>query len=542
MKKAVGVYLLLSLIILGAFLVVYFRSSEGLTGFAVFQQSAQSDFDLGNYTNTIYNGSVVTLTTNQTSGDYTSKIFDAGNSSTWDNLTYVGSSDLSFQVRNCSSSDCAGSNFTNINLNNIGLSGQYFQYKVFLTSNNSNISSYLASASSRFTPIVSNQSNQTQIPSTTLSITEPSGTKNTTVAIPIIFTYSGANLTCLYNVYDSTNHLFVKDNTTLTNCLNSTTFNLGAGNGGYVFNLYADGSTGPAHQTSSFTIALPSSGGTQTPTADETKPKPKTKAEEGTAPAPTTAPEPKTELTVLDIASLSLKPGDSQDVKISAKNTGNMPLSACAIKSDSTLLSIPEDSKNINPGDSVEYSIRLSLPSTLSDGANKVSISVECFETNAAKEFTVSVTKIKLFFNVTNTERPTSGRVRVTYLVQELVNQSQNVSVHFDLFDGTTKIANLTQNTTLKALQLKELTATMPINSSLSQNASLTLKTQYTSSVYSGNTEQSFKLGAPTGGILGGFAVIGTGGTAGVATIVIAALVLLVLIVLVVRKIRKGKQ
>ena len=65
-KKEAAVYLYFGILILGALLAVYFFNFQ-LTGFAVYQQ--QSDFSLGEKNNVEYNGTVLTLVSNQTSGN-----------------------------------------------------------------------------------------------------------------------------------------------------------------------------------------------------------------------------------------------------------------------------------------------------------------------------------------------------------------------------------------------------------------------------------------------------------------------------------------
>lgn len=47
----------------------------------------QDEFNLGNYNNTLYNGSAVVLSGANTSGTYTSRIFDAGSNARWDDIT-----------------------------------------------------------------------------------------------------------------------------------------------------------------------------------------------------------------------------------------------------------------------------------------------------------------------------------------------------------------------------------------------------------------------------------------------------------------------
>ncbi|MBU0958819.1 MAG: hypothetical protein KKB31_02620, partial [Nanoarchaeota archaeon] len=68
---------------------LYLLGGGGFTGFAVFNQNAQVDFDEGTYVNTVWNGSAVVLDS-ATSGSYTSKVFDGGADSYWNNLSYVG--------------------------------------------------------------------------------------------------------------------------------------------------------------------------------------------------------------------------------------------------------------------------------------------------------------------------------------------------------------------------------------------------------------------------------------------------------------------
>ena len=82
-KYAVMVLIFTGLI---GFLIIF--RGGGFTGYAVFEDNEQSEFNLGTYTNTIYNGSAVVLSSGQVSGTYTSKIFDAGDVSVWNNLSY----------------------------------------------------------------------------------------------------------------------------------------------------------------------------------------------------------------------------------------------------------------------------------------------------------------------------------------------------------------------------------------------------------------------------------------------------------------------
>ncbi len=63
-------------------------------------------------------------------------------------LTYLTiRTNLSFQVKNCSLSDCSDGTWQNLNLNNINLTGRYFQYKLFFTSQESGLNPQLFNVS-----------------------------------------------------------------------------------------------------------------------------------------------------------------------------------------------------------------------------------------------------------------------------------------------------------------------------------------------------------------------------------------------------------
>jgi len=92
MKKRENFIVFLSLIILAVFIIsILYIQNPSFTGFAVFSQSSQSDFNNGTYQDTTYNGTGVVLSGNNLSGNYTSKIFDAGNPAAWNNLSYSSS-------------------------------------------------------------------------------------------------------------------------------------------------------------------------------------------------------------------------------------------------------------------------------------------------------------------------------------------------------------------------------------------------------------------------------------------------------------------
>ncbi len=81
----------LSLVIAVVFIFsLLYLNQSGITGLAVFTQDDETDFNEGTYSNTEFSSGAVRLSPGQTSGTYTSKIFDAGADAVWNNLTWGG--------------------------------------------------------------------------------------------------------------------------------------------------------------------------------------------------------------------------------------------------------------------------------------------------------------------------------------------------------------------------------------------------------------------------------------------------------------------
>ncbi len=89
-RESIITSLFIFLFLVGILIFLYFAHGK-ITGFSVYEQSSQSNFDEGTYTNINYNGSAVILNSGQISGNYLSKVFDAQINSTWNNLSWTGS-------------------------------------------------------------------------------------------------------------------------------------------------------------------------------------------------------------------------------------------------------------------------------------------------------------------------------------------------------------------------------------------------------------------------------------------------------------------
>lgn len=542
MKREVSISIFAVLILAVSLLTVsYLRINP--TGFAIFGQQAQADFNQGNYTNLTYNGSAVVLSANQTTGTYTSPIFDSGNTSTWNNMTTQGSNGLSFNVRSCSVSNCSDSNFTSANLGNLNLTGRYFQYKASFDSTNlTNSTLFLNSVSIDYSVMQQSQ----PIINTSVSISQPTGTKNSTSGIPIAFNAAGNNLSCSYNVQNSSGSVI--GNISLTGCGNSS-FNI-AVNGNYTFNLYVSGSSGNAFGSSSFVVSLPSVQNTTQNTTTQTNNTQTTTQTNTTTTNQTTNTTTTPQLTqvtpqtlgvsISDIPGQNLYEDGTGTVTVQVQNTGTAGLSKCVLSSDSSeWVSVSSGSQSINAGAAASYNLALSVPKNSDLGGHGIGLTLTCSETTTTKKLTINVLQKKLDFNVTNVQRTSIGNIRVYYSLSELSNTTQNVTLTFDLLDSNKNIfSNITQNRTIGADKTGLFTANMPINGSLfnvSQNTSVTLKSEYSSSIFSGQFLKTIVLGAPTGGFLSGFAILGEGSGSIVAGVIV--LLVIVIIFFVVRKI-----
>jgi len=139
-------------------------------------------------------------------------------------------SNISFQVRNCSLSNCSDGTWQNMDLNNLSLIGRYFQYQINITREDTNLNPVVSNVSIDYTVINS---------APVLNILSPQNV-----------TYNfRKNLSLNYSVSDSENNvdscwynLNYGNNITLSNCLN-TTLNFSS-NGSFIINVYSNDTQG----------------------------------------------------------------------------------------------------------------------------------------------------------------------------------------------------------------------------------------------------------------------------------------------------------
>jgi len=395
MKK--GVSYIIVLVLIAAVLFFLYSSGPRFTGFAVFEQITQTDFDEGIYTNTLYNGSAVVLNSsaNATSGTYTSNFFDANSSVTWNNLTWLvnvpANTSFSWQVRSCTNSNCSDANFTTVSdLNNLNLTGQYFQYQASFSGYTStdNVTNITTLISPTLASVTVSSSLIVAPVTTSVTINEPSGTKDVDSGIPIKFTITGGenlSLSCWYNLKYVPDNTIVITNTTLANC-NTSSFDV-PNEGDYILNLYVNSSKGLFYDDSSFSVNLTKGN--------------KTIEEEITAESTTQVPViptiPAIELSAADISAISLASGDTHEITWSISNTGRNPVSACSVKSLGDYASwivASADTLNINSGEEGVFAFSINVPADIVAGSYVLSVSVECAETAVSKDFSVEVSEI----------------------------------------------------------------------------------------------------------------------------------------------------
>jgi hypothetical protein len=107
-----------------------------------------------------------------------------------------------------------------------------------------------------------------------------------------------------------------------------------------------------------------------------------------------TQPRGTTQLVGGDIQTLSLGAGNSGSISWTVTNTGTNPISTCKIRPLGEFVSwfsFSDDSANLNKEEGKEFVFDVIVPEGSGEGSYLLSVSVECFETAVAKDFTVDV-------------------------------------------------------------------------------------------------------------------------------------------------------
>ena len=150
---------------------------------------------------------------------------------------------LTFQVKNCSSSGCSDGTWQSVALNNINLTSKYFQYKIYFSTQDASIGPVLYNVSIDYTLI-------NRVPNISLISPQQGATYGYNESLPLTFAVSDSDnnlASCWYDI-DSGNKVII------SSCQN-TTFNVSSGS--HVLNIYANDSYGLESQDSaSFLVQL----------------------------------------------------------------------------------------------------------------------------------------------------------------------------------------------------------------------------------------------------------------------------------------------
>ncbi|MCR4284940.1 MAG: hypothetical protein NUV97_02750, partial [archaeon] len=156
---------------------------------------------------------------------------DKDSANQYDLSSETKSTTLSFQVRNCTQSNCGDGSWQDVNLTSFNLVGQYFQYKVIFTSPDSSITSSLESVDVGYDLI-------NQAPTITLISPQEGATYGYNESLPLDFSASDVNDnidSCWYNLNG-------ESNISLASCTN-TTFDI-PNDRDYTLNIYMNDTNG----------------------------------------------------------------------------------------------------------------------------------------------------------------------------------------------------------------------------------------------------------------------------------------------------------
>lgn len=545
-KRELGAYFAIGLLVFVVAIIAYSLDS-GITGFVTFGEDSTTGFD-GEMLNVSFNDSLgaIVLNLNETSGTYTSGVFDVGNESSWNNLTFFGN-DLSFEVKSCSLISCA-EEFSNpssvdglINLSSLNPS-QYFQYKVSFNSNLSNLTSVY----------INYDVVEIEEAPVSLNIISPQNTtydnKTQLVNISqglefdeIIYNWNGNNETYYNETYvefaEGSNTLLVWGNNSgnitslgvsfsvvlpVLGCTDSsaTNYDSGATEDDGSCNYAEDEEESEESSEESESSESVSSDSYQQPTFQKSSP-------------------PASALTSNEISAVKLSPNETQDFSWIVSNEGDSFLFSCEFSisgENSDWIVFSTDTKNFNPSESLTYDFTVSVPENSQDSDYSFSASLSCIGDSVSRDFTLTVEEEKIDFELLDAQRTRQDRVRVLYSLSELIGESQDVEVSFILTDSNgTLAAQVEENHTIEANSSEEFSLNIEVNETL--EGEIDLDVSYNSEIYSSSVQEKITLGAP----IGGFAVF-EGFGAGTAIIVIVVAAVLVLVLFFARKMRKSKK
>ncbi|MFA5020359.1 MAG: hypothetical protein WC533_04665 [Candidatus Pacearchaeota archaeon] len=507
----------------------YAKKSKGLTIGIYSQDDPSGSTALGNLSITSVSGEWYNITLNISSP--TSNIWIGEGSKSEKNpkddfdyiFAEVPGTNITLLARNCSQDNCSDSIWQEINFSNIQLSGRYFQYIIFFESPDKTITPYFQGIEFNYTII--------NFP-------------------PIIYIYSpeeriyeyNESLSLNFSVSDEDNNLDScwynlegEENISLVNCQNIT-FNLSEGN--HVLFLYANDSYGEeANNSVNFSVSIPvaipitrdlsgggggsgggSSGGGSSDgnlgnNFDESVIN--SSLEDLII----------SNLSFVNIPSVLVNPGESKELRLIARNTGENYLNLCKLKGTGAYNSwiTSNELGNINSGQSYEFIFNLNIPESTSPGEYYPRIVVECEKSSESTEFVINVLDKKLEFDLVEARRIDKGNIKVKYIMKESSGINQEVKIQFLFYDSENqKITEYYDDKFIAAGSENEFESLIPINSDIEGSVSLLIN--FNSEIYSSFVQENVMIGSP----ISGFAIFSRASGRGITLSVVFAVIFLI--------------
>lgn len=368
-----------------------------------------------------------------------------------------------------------------------------------------------------------------------VSITEPAGDYDSGENIPLTFTTTGENLECSYEI-TSDNGTLITDGE-LSGCA-STTFDFSNydEDENYIAIVSVIGPAGNASDSSEeFWVDIP---GAET----------EEEIEEIEEEVPVEEPVfiPSAQISIGTVTTQEIIQGSSSETSLSVQNTGNVPLTSCALTGDdSGWVTVIGEANNMGSGAGADFSFIVNVPEETPVGEYTLSLSIACAETSGSTNLAVNVLQKKLDFNITNVQRTRDDRVSVDYILTELVGEDQDVEIFFSITDASgVTVGSVSQNRSIDANESDDFRTNIPINETLLPvnetsgepvETDLTLSATFNSQIYSSSVLEPITIGAVTGGAIFG----GVG--AGSLVIVVVVVLIIAVVFLTARRMRKSK-
>lgn len=249
-----------------------------------------------------------------------------------------------------------------------------------------------------------------------------------------------------------------------------------------------------------------------------------------------------TKLDISTISDLKISPSNSEQILLTARNTGTEPLSSCKIQTSGDIAnwtSYSEDSINLNAGDEENFLITLEVPENTSSEIYGLEVSVRCSQTTQSAQISVNVVEKSVDFELTGL-RETGDNVRAIYTLEELSGTDQEVELSFTLLDNQSQeISDISDSKNLTANSTQRFDALIPVNQSLIQDE-INILVDLVSGDYVFSTEESMTLSSAP---FLGFTIFDENGLrTGSIVVLVVAILALVSIILLVRRFRKTKR